>query len=162
MKILICGESFYPEINGVSVVLTNLAKEFLKKNIQVSVATKKIARRKKIKQKNFKLFEFDITGNLVRGIRGEKKKFVNFLKYNKYDYIFFYAAQQWSFDLSLDIIEKLDSKIIFAPCGFSRLNNVFYKNYFRKLSKKLKNLTYLFFILNTTKIISLLVHKAKN
>ena len=73
MKILICGESFYPEINGVSVVLTNLAKEFLKKNIQVSVATKKIARRKKIKQKNFKLFEFDITGNLVRGIRGEKK-----------------------------------------------------------------------------------------
>ena len=48
MKILICAESFYPEINGVSSVLTNLTRELSKKNITISVATKKILNRKKL------------------------------------------------------------------------------------------------------------------
>ena len=43
MKILICAESFYPEINGVSSVLTNLTRELSKKNITINVATKKIS-----------------------------------------------------------------------------------------------------------------------
>ena len=47
MKILICAESFYPEINGVSSVITNLTREFSKKNIQISIATKKIIKKKK-------------------------------------------------------------------------------------------------------------------
>ena len=48
MKILICAESFYPEINGVSSVLTNLTRELSKKNISISVATKKIPNRKNL------------------------------------------------------------------------------------------------------------------
>ena len=56
MKILICAESFYPEINGVSSVLTNLTRELSKKNISISVATKKIPNRKNLiikKKKNY-------------------------------------------------------------------------------------------------------------
>ena len=55
MKILICAESFYPEINGVSSVLTNLTRELSKKNITISVATKKIPNRKNLIIKKKKL-----------------------------------------------------------------------------------------------------------
>ena len=77
MKILICAESFYPEINGVSSVITNLTREFSKKNIEISIATKKIIKRKKliIKNEYIKVHEFEISGNYVNGIRGEKKKY---------------------------------------------------------------------------------------
>tara|TARA_B100000989_G_C19519724_1_gene463548 strand:- start:724 stop:1830 length:1107 start_codon:yes stop_codon:yes gene_type:complete len=140
MNILICAESFYPEINGVSSVITNLASEFIKKNFTVSVATKKISNRKKlnINKKGVRVHQFDVKGNLVRGIAGEKKKYTDFLKKSNYDIIFFYAAQQWSFDLALPLLDKLKAKICFAPCGFSRLNNFFYKNYFRLLFNKIK------------------------
>lgn len=142
MKILICAESFYPEINGVSSVLTNLTRELSKKNISISVATKKIPNRKNliIKKKKIIIHEFDISGNSVKGFKGNKIEYIEFLKNSKFDIYFFYAAQQWSFDLALPILNDSDKKICFAPCGFSRLNNFFYKDYFRNIFKIIKNL----------------------
>tara|TARA_B110000483_G_C18127787_1_gene516366 strand:+ start:46 stop:1137 length:1092 start_codon:yes stop_codon:yes gene_type:complete len=147
MKILICAESFYPEINGVSSVITNLTREFSKKNIEISIATKKIIKRKKliIKNEYIKVHEFEISGNYVNGIRGEKKKYTDFLKNSNFDIYFFYAAQQWSFDLALPIIKSFNKKICFVPCGFSRLNNFFYKRYFDFLFNEISNINSVIF-----------------
>lgn len=141
MKILICAESFYPEINGVSTVLTNITRELSKKNISISVATKKIPNRKNliIKKKNIIVHEFNISGNSVKGFTGNTIEYIEFLKNSKFDIYFFYAAQQWSFDLALPIFNKSDKKICFVPCGFSRLNNFFYKDYFKNIFKVIKN-----------------------
>ena len=49
---------------------------------------------------------------------------------NKYDLILFYAAQQWTFDLALPILSKINSKKIFLPCGFSNIKNLLYKPYY--------------------------------
>ncbi len=147
MKILICAESFYPEINGVSTVLTNLTRELSKKNISVSVATKKIPNRKNliIKKKKITVHEFNISGNLVKGFKGNTIEYTEFLKNSKFDIYFFYAAQQWSFDLALPIFNNSDKKICFVPCGFSRLNNFFYKDYFRNIFNEIKNLNSVIF-----------------
>ena len=40
--------------------------------------------------------------------------------------------------LSLPILKKIKYKKIFFPCGFSRLNNIFFKPYFEILKIKLK------------------------
>lgn len=147
MKILICAESFYPEINGVSSVLTNLTRELSKKNINISVATKKIPNRKNliINKKKIIIHEFDISGNLVKGFIGDTIKYTEFLKNSKFDIYFFYAAQQWSFDLALPILNNKKKKICFVPCGFSRLNNFFYRDYFRNIFKSIKNLNSVIF-----------------
>ena len=80
--------------------------------------------------------EFKIKGNLVKGYRGETTNYQNFLLNNNFDIIFFNAAQQWSFDLALPILEDINQKILF-PCGFSRYKNYLYKPYFEIIKQKI-------------------------
>ena len=84
-------------------------------------------------KKNLKIYRFDISGNLVKGFRGEIENYKKFLLQNKFDQIFFNACQQWTFDLSLSIIDKIKSKKILFPCGFSRMGNFLYYPYFEIL-----------------------------
>ena len=134
MKILICTEFFYPHIGGVEKHSQVLANYFVNKNHQVHIATTFIKNRNKLKNLNIK--QFKIKGNIVKGFSGDILKYQNFLINNKYDLIFFNAAQQWSFDLALPIIDKILSRKILFPCGFSRLKNILYAPYFSYLKKK--------------------------
>ena len=111
------------------------------------MATKKIPNRKNliIKKKKITVHEFNISGNLVKGFKGNTIEYTEFLKNSKFDIYFFYAAQQWSFDLALPIFNNSDKKICFVPCGFSRLNNFFYKDYFRNIFNEIKNLNSVIF-----------------
>ena len=135
MKILLCSEFFYPNIGGVQKHNEILAEYFYKKGHEIHLATSYIKNRQKFK--HIKYHEFDITGNIVRGYRGETINYQNFLIFSKFDVIFFNAAQQWTFDLSLSIIEKIKSKKVFFPCGFSRINNPLYYFYFLYVKSKI-------------------------
>ena len=138
MKILICSEFFKPNVGGVEIHSEVLAN-FLSKKYQVSVATTFLDRNKEdLKNKNLNIVEFKIKGSLVKGYSGELKEYENYLLNSKFDIIFFNAAQQWTFDLALPIIEKIKSKKIFFPCGFSRMNNLFFMPYFEILKVKIK------------------------
>ena len=141
MNILICSEFFSPSIGGAQKVCEELALNFSKSGNKVTVVTSKHLTKLKSKE-NFKnkikIIRYSITGNLVKGIKGETKKYQKFLLNNKFDAILFYAAQQWTFDAALEIIDKIDANIYFAPCGFSKLNNLLYRKYFETLPKFLK------------------------
>ena len=136
MKILICSEFFFPHIGGVEKHSQILANYFNKKKHKVHIATSFIKNRHKLK--NLTIKEFNISGNIVKGYHGDTIKYQKFLINSKYDLIFFNAAQQWTFDLALPIIDSIISKKAFFPCGFSRLNNLVYKPYFSYLKTKMK------------------------
>ena len=137
MKILICSEFFKPNVGGVEIHSEVLAN-FLSKNHQVSIATTFLNRNNLNFKKKINIKEFKIKGSLVKGYYGELKKYENYLLNSNFDIIFFNAAQQWTFDLALPILDKIKSKKIFFPCGFSRLDNIFFKPYFEILKMKIK------------------------
>lgn len=140
MNILICCEHFYPSVGGVQKVAQELALNFSKAGNNVTIATSKHNNFLKVNDifaDKIKIKRFEISGNLVKGIRGNIDGYQNFLIENKFDVILLYAAQQWSFDLVLPIINKIKSNIFFATCGFSKLNNYFYKDYFKQLPHNL-------------------------
>lgn len=132
-KILLCSEFYYPQVGGVEIHNKILFDYFKKNKFKVYVATSFNAKR----LSNNNIFEFKIKGNFVRGYSGETKRYQDFLIKENFDLIFFNAAQQWSFDLALPVIENINSKKILFPCGFSRLGNYFYFPYFKLIKLKI-------------------------
>jgi len=139
MKILHCVEFYYPHIGGAEKHVQILSEYFSNLGNETHVATSKIYNRKNKILNNVKIIEFNIKGNAVRGYNGNIASYQNFLLNSNYDLIIFYAAQQWTFDLALEIIKKIKSKKIFIPCGFSRFNNFLYKIYFNSLKLKINH-----------------------
>lgn len=106
---------------------------YFRKHNDVYIATSFDSNRKK---KN-RIFQFNVKGNFVKGYYGETLKYQEFLINNNFDIIFFNAAQQWSFDLALPILENIKAKKIIFPCGFSRLDNILYYPYFKLIKNKI-------------------------
>ena len=140
MNILICCEFFYPSIGGAQKVCEELAINLSKQGHNISIATslfKKGLKRFELNN-NIKINRFNIKGNKVRGFEGEIQLYQKFLLNKKYDAILIYAAQQWTFDLVFPIIDQIKSNLFLATCGFSKLNNLFYKKYFKELPNIIK------------------------
>ena len=108
-----------------------------KKKIEIEVVSSYDPNRKSKYIDGIKINEFKISGNFVKGYFGETRKYQDFLMRSKFDIVLFYAAQQWSFDLALPILEKIKTKKIFIPCGFSKLKHPLYILYFILLKFKI-------------------------
>mgnify|MGYP001617290643 CR=1 FL=1 len=80
MRILHTVEFYYPSIGGAQEVVRILSERMVKMGHEVTVATTKLPNRTSTTHNGVKIAEFDISGNAVRGIQGEKKKYQNFLK----------------------------------------------------------------------------------
>jgi glycosyltransferase involved in cell wall biosynthesis len=137
MKILICSEFYYPHIGGVEEHNFQLANFLQNKNHDVEIVTS-FNKNRKTKNSQIKINQFKIKGNFIKGYSGETIKYQNFLLNKKFDLIFINAAQQWTCDLLLPIIQNIKAKKIIFPCGFSRINNILYIPYFY-LFKKIIN-----------------------
>ncbi len=141
MKILFTVEFYNPNTGGAQEVVKQLAERLVKVGHDVWVATTFLPQRKGMKEINgVKIKEFKISGNLVRGINGDKKeigRYQEFLK-NDFNILVNYAAQIWTTDLLFDVLDKIKSKKILIPCGYSGLKVPSYKNYFDKLPEYLK------------------------
>lgn len=144
MKILHCVESYYPSVSGAPEVVRHLSERMVKMGHDVTVATRKLPERKSLKHNGVKIVEFDIKPtsdrgmSIVTGLAGDTEKYQNFLLKNEYDVIMTYAAQQWTTDLMLDILDKIKAKKVLVPCGYSALYDPEYKEYFKRLPKYLK------------------------
>jgi hypothetical protein len=94
MKILFCVEFYYPSIGGAQEVVRQIAERMAAKSHDVTVATSKISSRTSLRHQGVKIVEFDVSGNLVRGLRGDVGGYQSFLSKQDFDLVFFYAAQQ--------------------------------------------------------------------
>ncbi|HET6227333.1 MAG TPA: glycosyltransferase family 4 protein [Bacteroidia bacterium] len=138
MKILHTVESYFPEIGGMPEVVKQLSERLHLLGHDVTVATRKTKNRNTSIINGVKIKEFELTGNLVEGIKGDTKPYEDFLLNSDFDIITNFAAQQWATDIALPLLPKLKAKKVFVPTGFSGFFQDAYKNYYEQMKGWMK------------------------
>jgi len=145
MKLLLCAEFYYPSIGGVQEVVRQLAERFAHQGHDISIATTALKNRNFNSWNQVNIFSFSISGNNVRGLQGELSQYQNFVLSSKFDLIFIYAAQQWTFDGLWPILDQIKAKKIIVPCGYSGLQDPAYKDYFKQLPDILRKFDHIIY-----------------
>lgn len=138
MRLLFCSEQYPPYKGGMSEVVWQLTQHLRRLGHSVTVVTKSACRNSN-DENGYGVVEFDIAGNLVLGIGGECEKFRSYLKDGEFDIVCFFAAQQWSTDLALEILAEVRGKKVFIPTGFSGLYTPAYAEYYSRMKLWIKN-----------------------
>lgn len=146
MKILHTVEFYHPSMGGAQEVVRRISEGLAGKGHQVTVATTKLTERKTPENNGVKIVEFDAKGNFAYGLAGEIEKYQKFILDGDFDVIMNYAAQQWTFDALIPILDKIETPKIFVPCGFSGLYNPRFKEYFQKMPQWLARYDKLIFL----------------
>lgn len=138
MKVLHTVEFYHPSVGGMQEVVKQLSERIVKLGHDVTVATTRLPERNDLVINGVKIEEFDIKGNLVRGMTGEVERYREFLIDSDFDVIVNFAAQQWATDGMITILEKIKAKKVFVPTGFSGLYSPLYKGYFESMKTWMK------------------------
>lgn len=133
MKILHTTEFYYPSVGGVQEAVRQLSERLAALGHEVTVATTKLPDRKFHHLCGVKIVDFNISGNRIRGIRGEKQKYIDYVLDSKFDVVVNFAAQQWTTDLLLPLLGKIQARKVFVPTGFSQLHSPLYASYFKEM-----------------------------
>lgn len=145
MRMLLCGERYAPSVGGVQEVLRQLAERFVRRGHDVTVVTSKLEDRNFSVLNGVKIQEFGVTGNQVRGMVGELEEYRRFVVEGSYDVIMVKAAQQWTFDALWPVLSEIKAGKVFIPCGFSRMYEPEFAEYFQKLPSLLRQFEHLIF-----------------
>ena len=138
MKILHTVELYHPSKGGMQEAVKQISENLVKKGHKVTVATSKAAGRESKSINGVNIEEFEVTGNLVRGMDGDVKKYQDYLLNSGFDIITNFAAQQWTVDATFEIIEKIKARKVFVPTGFSGLYMPEYRKYFKHMKEYMK------------------------
>jgi glycosyltransferase involved in cell wall biosynthesis len=133
MKILHTVEFYSPSVGGMQEVVRQLSEHLVRLRHDVTVATTKLSDRKEKVINGVKIVEFDISGNMVREMKGEVGPYEDYLLNTDFDIITNFAAQQWATDIMLPLLENVKAKKVFVPTGFSGLYQPEYKEYFESM-----------------------------
>ncbi len=145
MRILLCGERYAPSVGGVQEVLKQLAERFVRRGHDVTVATSKLRDRNFSELNGVTIKEFEVAGNLVRGMVGEVEAYRRFVVEGAHDVIMVKAAQQWTFDALWPVLSEVKAGKVFIPCGFSRMYEPEFTEYFQELPGVLRQFEHLIF-----------------
>lgn len=145
MKLLFCCESYWPHRGGVQEVMRQIAERMAAAGHDVGVAARAHPDRQTDVHNGVRIHSFNITGNLVTGIRGEIDRYRKFLIDFDGDAILIKAAQQWSFDALWPVLDQIKARKVFVPCGFSSFYEPSFKDYFRQLPYVLRKFDHLIF-----------------
>lgn len=151
MKILHTVESYFPSIGGMQEVAKQLSERLVQLGHDVTIATRKHTDRNFTLLNGVTIKEFAISGNMVNGYVAESSEinyYQDFIVNSNFDIIVNFAAQQWATDLCLPILEKINSKKVFVPTGFSALYNQQFFDYFEKMKDWMKLYDYNIFLSN--------------
>lgn len=146
MKILHTVESYNPTVSGMQEVVSQLSQRLVEKGHDVTVVTTKNKNRGEKIINGVKIVEFDITGNFVRGLRGEVNEYKKFLLASDFDVVTNFAAQQWATDIALPILHRIKGKKVFVPTGFSGFYDPAYADYFQQMKSWIKGYDMNFFL----------------
>lgn len=136
ISILLCCEYYTPSVGGVQEVMRQIAERLVSFGFCVTVVTSVDSRRPRYCVINgVSVYSFDVAGNSVRGLRGEVGDYQSHLLKGDYDSILINAAQQWTFDASVDVLARLNSRLFFIPCGFSSLGKASYRHYYQQMPR---------------------------
>ena len=133
MKILHTVEYYSPSIGGAQEVVRQISERLVKQGHEVTVATTALPERSRKNINGVTVEEFNISGNAVRGLSGETKRYQQFLLNGDFDIMMNYAAQQWTMDLVFPILDRIPYHKVMIPCGFSGLYDPAYDDYFAEM-----------------------------
>src|SRR6266508_4561685 len=145
MNILHTVEFYSPSVGGAQEVVRQVSERLAARGHDVTVATTRLAERASRRPNGVRIAEFDVAGNSVRGIRGEVDRYQEFLRQESFDLMLNYAAQQWATDAALPLVGSLPYPAVLAPCGFSRLHDPAYQDYFAGLPQVMARYDHLVF-----------------
>lgn len=145
MRILLCCEHFHPSVGGVQKMMYEIGLRFVRKGHEVFVATSWRADRTENSIDSIKIIPFRISGNAASGITGEVDKYQTFLKNGQFDFLLVMAAQQWTLDAMLPILDDIPYKKLHIPCGYSGFYLKKYKPYYARMDSYLRKFDHLIY-----------------
>jgi L-malate glycosyltransferase len=138
MRILHTVELYDPSVGGAQEVVRQISTRLAERGHEVTVATSALTARRSDRLDGVQVKEFAISGNSVRGMRGDLDAYRSFLSDSQFDVMMGYAAQQWTVDALLDVLDRIPYPRVIAPCGFSGLHDSAYRRYFDELPARLR------------------------
>lgn len=134
MKLLFCCENYPPSVGGVQEVVRQIAERLAAKGHAVTVATGVYpARPADVMVNGVRVVSFPVSGGLVQGLHGAVDVYQRFVVEGGFDSIMIKAAQQWSFDALIPVLDVITARKVFIPCGFSGFHQAAYRDYFRQM-----------------------------
>lgn len=133
MRILHTVEFYAPFVGGAQEVVKQISERLVAQGHEVTVATATLSARTFSELNGVAIKEFEVAGNLVRGMTGDVDGYRRFLIDGGFDIVMNYAAQQWATDAALDVLPQVSARKVLVPCGFSALRLPEYSNYFRRM-----------------------------
>ncbi len=113
--------------------MRQVSERLAERGHDVTVATTTDSRRTANTLNGVGIEQFDVRGNSVRGLSGEVERYREFVRNGDFDVVMTYAAQQWTTDALLDILDEVRAATVIVPCGFSGLEASTYATYFERL-----------------------------
>jgi glycosyltransferase involved in cell wall biosynthesis len=145
MNILHTVEYYYPSVGGAQEVVRWISEGLVARGHRVTVATTRLDGRASLDINGVAIREFDVAGNSVRGLRGECERYQRFLLECDCDVMMNYAAQEWTMDLAIPLLERLPYRKVMIPCGFSGLYDPAYGAYFAGMPQVMRRYDQLVF-----------------
>jgi glycosyltransferase involved in cell wall biosynthesis len=145
VKFLFCCDLYHPSVGGVQEVMRQIAERMVQAGHQVTVATRRLAARTELTHNGVAIAEFDVSGDLVRGLKGEVDRYRDFIASFRCDAVMIKAAHQWSFDASWPVLDRIAARKVFIPCGFSQFFNPAHRGYFAELPAIMRKFDHLIF-----------------
>ena len=137
LEILHTAITYPPCVDGVSYVVQTISEKLASRGHRVVVATGQHPQRDFQQLNGVEIREFDILGNQTLGYTGNTQSYIDFLKSFSGDVMMNYAGQVWTSDLVYPLLDALKYIKMFAPCGYSRLNNPVFAAYFEGMPRVL-------------------------
>lgn len=137
MRILNLVFDYYPSPGGMQAVVRELSTRWVVSGHTVTVATSRVNQRTDNTYKGVEIVDFDIRGNLVDGIKGDKveiDRYIDTVLGYDADIVIFWAGQIWTLDLMIPHLSKIKGKKIFVPTNFSMFHSVMYSEYYQKMA----------------------------
>jgi len=138
LRVLHTVESYHPAMGGMQEVVRQLSERLVALGHDVTVATSRSPQRDFTSLNGVRIAEFDVSGDPVRGYRGDIDGYRRFLLAGGFDVITNFAAQQWATDQMLPLLDQISAGKVFVPTGFSGLYWRGFEEYFRAMPQYMK------------------------
>jgi glycosyltransferase involved in cell wall biosynthesis len=145
VRILFACEFYHPSRGGVQEVMRQLAERLAERGHEVTVATTYLTARQERVLNSVRIKEFRVSGNMASGIAGEVDSFRDYVLNGDYDILMVKAAQQWTFDALVPVLDRITRPKVFVPCGFSGLFEPAFADYFHRMPELLRKFDHLVF-----------------
>ena len=130
LNIAHCVESYAPALGGMPEVVKQLSERMVRMGHRVTVFTSAHDGRGSDMINGVHIRSFPIKGNVVVGISGDVRPYVQAMTTGDFDVVTCFAAQQWATDALLPHLHDIRAKKVFVPTGFSALHDPRWTGYY--------------------------------